>query len=178
MGSSWTKNRTHVSYIGRWILHHWAIREILAWSFINILNQGQSVTVLQMRKQWPFEFRQFLRSHLIGISRFNPNSLPMLYYTLENLNVISRPWHMLNIFLNLRFTRYMWKSFLICFLQNFLPLTTYPRCPWVLLVLLPPKGILYFKKLCFFIWLHQVLVAVWGIFSWGLKELSLRHSSS
>ena len=27
MGSSWTRDRTHVSCIGRWILYHWATRE-------------------------------------------------------------------------------------------------------------------------------------------------------
>ena len=27
VGSSWTRDRTHVSCTGRWILHHWATRE-------------------------------------------------------------------------------------------------------------------------------------------------------
>ena len=32
VGSSWTRDRTHVPCIGRWILTHWATREILYFS--------------------------------------------------------------------------------------------------------------------------------------------------
>ena len=30
-GSSWIRDQTHVSCIGRWILYHWATREALIW---------------------------------------------------------------------------------------------------------------------------------------------------
>ena len=33
VGSSWIRDRTRVSCIGRWILHHWATREALHWDF-------------------------------------------------------------------------------------------------------------------------------------------------
>ena len=33
VGSSWIRDQTHVSCIGRWILYHWAIREALKSSF-------------------------------------------------------------------------------------------------------------------------------------------------
>ena len=35
VGSSWTRDQTHVPCIGRWILHHWATREALVNLFKN-----------------------------------------------------------------------------------------------------------------------------------------------
>ena len=37
-GSSWPRDRTHISFIGRWILYHWAIREAL-WLYWTCPNQ-------------------------------------------------------------------------------------------------------------------------------------------
>ena len=40
--SFWTKDQTHVSCIGRWILYHWATREAYRWAF-TLMNQTCSL---------------------------------------------------------------------------------------------------------------------------------------
>ena len=50
MGSSWTRARTHVPCIGRWILNHCATREALVGKIIRSITHSRDVIKLSLQK--------------------------------------------------------------------------------------------------------------------------------
>ena len=52
VGSSWTKDQTHVLCIGRWVLNHWPTREVHYWTYLIQSPVYHHKFLMEYRPKW------------------------------------------------------------------------------------------------------------------------------